>query len=45
MRKLMMALMVGMIVFSLAGCEAARGAGKDIENTGKNIQETVEKND
>jgi len=27
----------------LWGCEASKGAGKDLENTGKNIQETVEK--
>lgn len=28
----------------LAGCETTEGLGKDVENTGKNIQETVEKN-
>ena len=28
----------------LTGCNASKGLGKDIENTGENIQDTVEKN-
>jgi predicted small secreted protein len=28
-----------------AGCETSRGVGKDMENTGQNIRETVDKND
>lgn len=28
----------------LISCEASKGAGKDLENTGKNIQETIDKN-
>ena len=28
----------------LMGCNASKGLGKDVENTGKNIQETVDKN-
>jgi predicted small secreted protein len=32
-------------VTTLIGCETTRGAGQDIENTGANIQEGVEKND
>ncbi len=28
-----------------AGCETAKGAGKDMENTGKNVQKTIEHND
>jgi predicted small secreted protein len=31
-------------VLVLAGCETTQGLGKDVENTGQNIQETVEKN-
>ena len=31
-------------VLMLTGCETTQGLGKDVENTGKNIQETVEKN-
>lgn len=31
-------------VFSLAGCETLKGLGKDVENTGRNIQETLSKN-
>ena len=30
---------------SIIGCNATKGAGRDIEQTGKNIQETVDKND
>lgn len=26
----------------VAGCETTRGAGRDIENTGENVQEGVE---
>jgi len=36
-------LLVSVVAF--VGCETARGAGKDLENTGKNIKETIEKND
>lgn len=31
--------------FIFSGCETARGAGKDMENAGKGIQRTVDKND
>lgn len=30
-------------VFSLAGCETFKGLGKDVENTGRNIQEALSK--
>jgi predicted small secreted protein len=29
----------------LGGCNATKGAGQDIENTGRNIKHTVDKND
>lgn len=31
-------------LLSLMGCNASKGLGKDIENTGQNIQDTVDKN-
>ena len=31
-------------IFSLVGCETIKGLGKDVENTGKNIQEALSKN-
>ncbi|GEM_PF-1799109 len=31
-------------VFSLIGCETFKGIGKDIENTGRNIQEGLSRN-
>lgn len=30
---------------SLMGCNTLKGVGKDVENTGENIQETVGHND
>ena len=33
------------VIVSLAGCNTMRGAGQDVENTGKNIKQTVDKND
>ncbi len=39
MRKLaLLSLLALMVVTSLIGCNAARGAGKDIENAGEHIQ-------
>jgi predicted small secreted protein len=28
-----------------AGCNTAKGVGQDVENTGENIKQTVDKND
>ena len=36
-----------LLIFSvliLTGCETSQGFGRDVEKTGQNIQETVEKN-
>jgi predicted small secreted protein len=44
MRKLLMILMGGIFLASLAGCETAKGFGKDLEKSGENIQETIDKN-
>ena len=30
-------------IFSLIGCETFKGLGKDVENTGRNIQEALSK--
>ena len=30
-------------IFSSVGCETIRGLGKDVENTGRNIQEALSK--
>jgi predicted small secreted protein len=30
-------------IFSLVGCETIKGLGKDVENTGRNIQEALSK--
>lgn len=41
------AFLLGICVFfvaTLVGCNATKGAGKDLEKTGENIQETVDKN-
>ncbi len=42
-RKLILSLLI--ICAFAAGCETTRGVGKDVENTGQNIRETVDKND
>jgi predicted small secreted protein len=47
MKKLknLMVMLMGIIVLSsLVGCNTTKGAGEDIEQTGKNIRETVDKN-
>ncbi len=44
MNKLGMFFVLAMATFSLAGCNTTKGLGQDVENTGKNIQETVDKN-
>jgi len=41
MRKTKSMVLLALIVLSLAGCEASKGAARDLENTGENIQEGV----
>ncbi len=36
-------IIVVFFVLLVAGCEAVKGAGKDMQNTGKNIQKEAEK--
>lgn len=41
MKRIILGLLCGLFIMSLIGCETAKGVGKDIENTGQNIQEGV----
>ncbi len=41
MKTFMIVLMGGVLLASVIGCETTKGAGKDIENTGENIQDAV----
>ena len=34
-----------LLTVAISGCNTFKGAGKDIENSGKSIQKTVDKND
>jgi predicted small secreted protein len=45
MRQLCLIILAGTFLVAASGCNTMHGAGQDVENTGKNIQETVEKND
>lgn len=42
MRNIILSLLTALVIFSLVGCETAKGVGKDVENTGKNIQKGVQ---
>jgi predicted small secreted protein len=44
MKKMILSMLVFSTIVTLIGCEASKGAGKDIENTGKNVQSTVDRN-
>ena len=44
MRVILSITAIAGLCLLLISCEASKGAGKDIENTGKNIQKAVEKN-
>ena len=41
MKRVILFLLCASFVVMLIGCETAKGVGKDIENTGQNIQEGV----
>ena len=45
MNKLLSLVLVGAFMLSVAGCNTMKGAGQDVENTGRNIKETVQHND
>ena len=44
-KNIFMTSVGAIILVSFWGCEATRGLGKDIENTGKNIQKALNKID
>jgi len=43
MRQIIFAVVGCAFVFTVVGCETIKGIGKDIENTGRNIQEGLSK--
>lgn len=43
-RDYFMLVLVLFLTTFVVGCNAFKGAGKDVEQTGENIQETVERN-
>ena len=43
MNRMIAGLILFACVVTLVGCETMRGAGRDIEDTGKNIQKTANK--
>ncbi len=45
MRNLFVKLVAVAFIASIVGCNTMKGAGQDMEQTGKNIKETVEHND
>lgn len=45
MKKLFAVLLMIIVMPCLTGCETAKGVGKDLENTGTNIRQTVDKNE
>jgi predicted small secreted protein len=46
MKRFSLLMLVALfLIISTLGCNAARGAGKDLENAGQSIQKTVDHND
>lgn len=43
MRQVIFIIVGCAFVLSLGGCETFKGLGKDVENTGRNIQEVLSK--
>jgi predicted small secreted protein len=42
MNKILMALIMGAIIFSLSACETMKGFGKDVEGAGEWVQEKAQ---
>jgi len=42
MKKILIVLAVGMMVFTLSACETMKGLGKDVEDAGEWVQEKAE---
>ncbi len=45
MKKTISLVITVVVVLYLSGCETAKGVGQDLENSGKNIKQTIEKNE
>lgn len=45
MKKIALGLMAGIFLISILGCNTMKGAGKDVENAGKGVQRTVDRNE
>ena len=39
MKKIMIVLVMGMMVFTLSACETMKGLGKDVEDAGEWVQQ------
>ena len=44
MKKTFIGIVALIAITTFLGCNTMQGAGKDVENTGRNIQQTVERN-
>jgi predicted small secreted protein len=42
MKKMLMALTMAMMVFTLTACETMKGLGKDVEDAGEWVQEKAQ---
>lgn len=42
MKRIKLIFLLYVLALTVAGCEMTKGAGKDLENTGDNIQEKVQ---
>ena len=42
MNKILIALIMGTIIFSLSACETMKGFGKDVEGAGEWVQEKAQ---
>lgn len=42
MRKMLMALTMALLVFTLTACETMKGLGKDVEDAGEWVQEKAQ---
>lgn len=39
MKKILIVLVMGMVIFALSACETMKGLGKDVEGAGEWVQE------
>jgi predicted small secreted protein len=43
MKKMLLALVTGLVGFTLAGCNTMAGLGKDVERAGEKVQDAARK--